>query len=134
MLRVERAGVLWRAFCVARTFILITLIKVLPEVGTLSQGVGFIGRIFTNFIVSTNFMLLVPYIKRAERPYFYFVMLCVALLFIVSVVQRRRPVRSLTAKIPFVLRAAVLAGICFAIVLFSFRTKSENIAFMYAGF
>ena len=133
-LRVERAGVLWRAFCVARTFVLITLIKVLPEVGTLSQGVGFIGRIFTDFTVTTNFKLLVPYIKRAERPSFFFVLLCVVLLFVVSVVQRKRSVRSLTAKIPFMLRAAVLAVICFAIVLFSFRTKSENIAFMYAGF
>ena len=133
-LRVGRAGFLWRAFRVARTFALNTLIKVLPEVGTLSQGVGFIGRMFTDFTVTTNFKLLFPYIKRAERPYFFAVMLCVALLFVVSVIQRKRSVRSLTAKIPFILRAAVLAVFCFAIVLFSLKTSGANNAFLYVGF
>ena len=46
-LHINESAWLWRAFQVCRTFLLVTFIKVLPEVGTLADGLGLWKRILT---------------------------------------------------------------------------------------
>ena len=136
-LRITDSNKAWRVFQVLRTFIVVTFIKVLPEVGTLSQGFGLWKQIFTNHSIPTSFKTLLPFVDLVNPINLinFLLMLCgVIAMFCISLRQRREPFRILFNKIPFALRLLILAiGI---VIIFSFGTAASwGIGgFMYAQF
>lgn len=132
LLRVKDGSFTWRLFQVARTFILVTFIKVLPEVGTLGQGLGLIGRIFTEHTVPTSFGALLPFVS--SKLDLLIILAMTAALFIVSLVQRGHKVRDIVNRLPLVLRAAVITCAFMLIIVFGVPATGGNGGFMYAQF
>ncbi len=118
----------WKYFCIVRTFILVTFIKVFPEVGTASDGFGIWKHALTAYHGPYNVSVFV------YRP--LIVLPGIILMFLVSVLQDRRPVRGIIDKVPLALRilaeAVMIVGIisCGYYVMFKFG----EIGFLYEGF
>ena len=127
-LRINESAWLWRAFQVLRTFFLITLIKVLPEVGTLSDGLGFWRQIFVGGLPH-SFAELIP---GATPLTLALIVLCAGLLLTVSLLQRKAPLFRQWARVPKPLRYALLAGLL-AITLY-FSGMNSLGGFLYAGY
>ena len=61
ILRINEKSIIWKWFQILRTFILVTYIKVLPEVGTLADGVGLWIASFTNQLRPVNLFEIIPF-------------------------------------------------------------------------
>lgn len=119
----------WRAFQTVRTFLLVTFIKVLPEVGGLRRGLGLWKRIFTNYTLPRFLSSLLPFAKSSELC---IILAFTAALFLTSLIQRRQPVRTWFAKWPKVLQLLLLAVLILAI--FYVGSSGNAGGFMYAQF
>ena len=136
-LRIDESSRLWQAFQTLRTFVLVTFIKVLPEVGTLSDGWGLWKRIFTDHELPRTLRRLLPFLDWSSLftlSHFAMAMLGTACLFCFSLIERRRPVRSITEKWPMPLRAAALGVLFFLIFTFGIQNSWEGGGFLYAQF
>ena len=131
-LGVREDGGLFRVFRVARTFLLVTLIKVLPEVGTLADGFGFVGRIFSGPFLPRSLDGLFPFTRNGA--YLLCVFAFTALLFAVSWVSLRRDVRELFSRLPFPARILILSALIVLIFLFGVPVTKTGGGFMYAQF
>ena len=122
---------LWNVFQIIRTFLLVTVIKVLPEVGTLSDGVGFWKHAFSNIGVAFS----MAEINVMDFNGKVSVLLGVVLMFAVSVIQTKGPVRDWISKKPALLRWTVYAVLLILTISFGIDPLSpEEGGFMYAGF
>lgn len=136
-LHIHEDAWLWRAFQTVRTFILVTFIKVLPEVGTLSDGWGLWMRIFTEHSVPQSLRRLLPFLDWSSKytlAHFAMALVGTACLFAFSLLQRKQPVRAYTDKWPMPLRAAMLGGVFFLIITFGIQNTWEGGGFLYAQF
>ena len=123
----------WKAFQVIRTFILVTFIKVLPEVGTLSDGFGLWRRIFTNYSIPTSFRALLPYVGGKYE--FLMVVFGIGLIFVTSLIQRRMPIRRwLERHIAYPVRIGIFVLLFFLIMYFGVPASGGAGSFMYAQF
>ncbi len=128
---------IWRAFQVIRTFILVTFIKVLPEVGTLSDGIGLWKRIFTNHEIPHSIQELLPFINwsvTANVPMTILAVMGTILLFVVSLLQRKQPFRVYFNKLPMVVRVVILTGMVMFIMSFGVQATWGVGGFLYANF
>ena len=132
-LHIREHSFLWKAFQTIRTFVLVTFIKVLPEVGTLKDGFGFWKRILTDHTMPTDFRALVPYCERSMRLGFFFVLCCVALLFAISLLQRKKPVRDYLNRLPYPVAAIVFSVLCIVIFVVGISASISG-AFLYEHF
>ena len=133
-LHILESALSWRAFQVIRTFILVTFIKVLPEVGTLSQGLGLWRQIFTEHTIPTYFAALFP---LAHTGYLRFLAAGggTCLMFLVSMIQRKQPVRQwLTDHVPYILRIALFVVLFMAMLFIGYPLIDQSGGFMYAEF
>ena len=128
-LRITDTSRLWRCIRVIRTFILITFIKVLPEVGTLAQGWGLWIHICTSDSVPTSFSQLLP---NMNITHFVVVSAGTLLMLIASLVQRRERVRDWFSRFPAPIRYLVLAGLI--VICLYYGTGDTVGGFMYARF
>lgn len=124
-------GPIWKLFQVARTFILVTFIKVLPEAGGLRNGLGLWKRIFTEHTIPNSLKALLPF---ASKVPLFIIAFGTILMLIVSLIQRKKPVRELFNKIPTVLRIFILALLIAILIFAAFCTDSNGGGFMYAQF
>ena len=131
---------LWRAFQTVRTFVLVTFIKVLPEVGTLSDGIGLWKQIFTEHTIPTSITTLLPFLEISNTLFdnnlpliFAVVVVLIGILFIFSLLQRKRPVREYFNKIPVPVRLVCLIAEFMLIASIGVMASLEG-GFMYAGF
>ena len=132
-LRIREDTWLWRAFQVLRTFLLVTFIKVLPEVGKLSDGLGLWKRIFTEHSIPHSLRQLLPFVEVYRELAVVLFGLC--LMFLVSLLQRRGPVRGwLERHVPYVLRILLFVGLFFLILYFGVPASGGLGGFMYAEF
>ena len=121
----------WRLFQVVRTFLLVTLIKVLPEVGTLADGFGLIGRIFTGGL-SRDPYRLIPFVQKLSE--LWTVLFGVGLMLLVSLVQRKEPFRDyLARRVPYGVRIMIFAALFF-LILYLGVPASGGGGFLYAQF
>ena len=131
--RIDASKPTWKVILVARSFFLVSLIKVIPEVGTLSQGLGLIGRAFTEHTFTTSFYTIFPFLQ-GENMIKLAALSCMLVLWIItSVLQRKKPIRDYFAKWPIWLRVAALIAIFFIIVVVGIPASKEG-SFLYEAF
>ncbi len=131
-LRINESAWLWRAFQVLRTFMLIVFIKVLPEVGGLSAGFGLWSRIFTEHTIPGSVSGLLPFVDIYID--FAVMIAFTAVLFVFSLIQRKRQVREYFNKIPMVIRIIILALMFVTAIIFGGRNNEFSMQFLYAQF
>lgn len=123
----------WRAFQTIRTFILVTFIKVLPEVGTLSDGWGLWVRIFTEHTIPTTFRGLLPFVDSGLN--LLAVISGTGLIFITSLISRRQPVRQwLEEHTCYFVRICIYAVMLVVITYFGYAFVGKTGGFLYEQF
>ena len=131
-LKINERGFCWRAFATLRTFFVVTMIKVFPEVGGFSGGVGYWKHCFVNWKMPKDFSAFIYPVADGEA---FFVLLAgAALMFIVSLLQRKKPVRQRLARLWLPVRILIFALMFIAIVYYGVPTQSEGGGFLYAQF
>lgn len=124
---------IWRAFQTIRTFILVTFIKVLPEVGTLSEGFGLWKQVFTNHHIPTSFYELFPFVTNKLE--LFIILMGLTLIFITSLIQRRQPIRAwLEQKTSFPVRILIYSLLFFLIMYYGVPASGKAGGFMYEQF
>ncbi len=132
-LRIREDAWLWRAFQVGRTFLLITFIKVLPEVGGLRDGLGLWKRILTEHSLPRSLGELLPFVDKYRD--LAAVLFGVGLMLAVSLLQRRGSVRALLGrKLPYALRVLLYVALFFCILYFGVPAAVGQGGFLYAEF
>lgn len=125
----------YQCFQIIRTFILVTFIKVLPEVGSLRQGLGLWKHIFTDHRIPTGVSQLLQFVDNSLF-WFGMAMMGTAMMFAVSLMQNKGPVRERFNRLPCWVRlcaegaALVFVATFGGVALYSFGGGG----FMYAGF
>lgn len=134
ILRINESKWSWRAFQTIRTFILVTFIKVLPEVGTLSEGFGLWRRIFTKHTFwGEAKSTLLPFLGDANPRTVLLVCFLIILLFVLSLLQRKQSIREYFNKIHVVVRILLLVFLVFLIIMVGVPVSQEG-AFLYERF
>lgn len=136
-LRIKENNRLWIAFQIIRTFILITFIKVLPEVGTLRDGIGFWKQIFTNHTLPHGLRGLLPFVDMSITVYkvnFILAILGIILMFVVSAIQSKNMVRYYFNKLPKTLRLLILSLVIVIVATFGVQATWGSGGFLYAQF
>ena len=132
-LRINESTWLWRAFQTLRTFLLVTFIKVLPEVDGLRAGLGLWKRIFTEHTFPHTVSELLPFVDNATN--LYAILFGILLMFIVSLLQRKQPVREwLEKKTIYPVRMLIFVALFFLILYFGVPASGGIGGFMYAQF
>ena len=131
-LRVKESSFGWRAFQVIRTFFLVTLIKVLPEVGSLKDGFGLVARIFTRPWLPDSARSIAPFFRSHYNT--VNILLCTAVLFVSSLLQRKQPLRTRFEKVPIVLRVILLAMLLVYIIFAGIPATVGAGGFLYEQF
>lgn len=131
--KVNESSFAWRAFSTLRTFFIVTLIKVFPEVGSFRGGVGYWMHCFqdwdfSNFSIAT---LIYPIASSKEAG---ILMFGAFLMFVTSLLQRRMGVRDRISKWPMVIRYTIFVALFFAIVLWGIPTQNAGGGFLYEQF
>ena len=121
----------WKYIQVIRTFILVTFIKVLPEVGSLKSGLKLWSRVFTNHTIPTTFKELLPF---ASYVTFYIIVFGTLLMILFSLIQRKISVNVTFNKIPTILRLFILAILVSTMIFALLCTSNAGGGFMYAQF
>lgn len=134
-LRINAEGRAFRVFQVLRTFVLVTFIKVLPEVGDLRDGLGLWKHIFTNWQIHAGVKELVAFVTTGKE-WFAIALTGVAAMLAVSLVQRKRRVTDDLLKLPYPVR--LLAAAVAVVIVIAFGGQALYYfgggGFLYAGF
>lgn len=137
VLRIDDANRFWRVLRIARTFTIVALLEVLPEVGTLADGFHFWACIFTNWRLPAGLADLLPfvYFQNFNKTIgFCVAMCCVALLFASSLMQRKKPIRAYFNALPVWTQVVLLSALIMLIASFGVQASWGAEGFMYANF
>lgn len=134
-LKINNENKVFKCFQVVRTFILVTFIKVLPEVGGLRRGLGLWKHILTDFTIPANVHQLLEFVTTGK----YWLIIAffgTLLMFVVSCLQNRCQVRELFDKLPIAVRIVVVSCWMIFVAVFGGWALYEfgGGGFMYAGF
>ena len=121
----------WRGFTLLRTFIIVAFIKILPEVGSLGDGLALWGRALT-FTAPSGLASLLGADYGAAIP--ASAMAVAGALFIFSLISLKRDVRSLFARIPWIIRIVILAAAFVLLVAVGIPEDLMEGGFAYARF
>lgn len=132
-LHINESTWLWRAFQTIRTFVLVTFIKVLPEVGTLSAGFGLWKQVFTNHHMPASYGELLPFVTDGIE--LLVILLGLVVVFITSLIQRKQPIRAwLEQKTSYPVRILIYCILFFLIMYYGIPASGKAGGFMYAQF
>ena len=109
----------------------------MPEVGTLSDGLGLWKQIFTNHQIPHSLGELLPFMEFSwiiDKINVLLVFAGVAVMFVMSMLQRKKPVRSYFNQIPGIVRWAVLAIVLIMIASFGVNSSWDGGDLLYAQF
>ena len=135
--KIDNKNFAWKLFRVCRTFLLVTLIKILPEVGTLKDGLGLCKQIIFNHNLPSSIQELFPYLDMTNnlpKLNFLIVVLGIFIMLLFSVVQRKKPVREYYNSLPFFFRILIISIAIIFILSFGVRSSWEFGGFMYENF
>lgn len=127
----------WKLFQVLRTFILVTFIKVIPEVGSLSDGLGFIGNIFTSNVKFQSPKDLLSFVDLSSPLFIIFFMISIIgilLMLIVSILQRKKSIRYRIGSFPIIIKVLIFVLLLFVIASFGVQSTWDSGGFLYAQF
>lgn len=137
-LHVHECSFTFRAFRVIRTFVIILLLEVLAAVGAMAgSGIDFMKRIFTDYTIPRGLTKLLPSgtaVTNLTLINLAFAASGIAIMFIVSLLQRKGSVRDKLDKIPFVIKIAATGVAIICLVAFGVEASWGAGAFMYANF
>ena len=128
---------MWQMFRIIRTFILVTFIKVLPEVGTLTDGIGLWSNIFTSKVPILSISDILPFIDlESATAVNSLTVACIGVLFMLvfSIIQYRGPVRKYFNALPGIIRLVLLNFVIILTIIFGVPTTWNGGGFMYANF
>ena len=134
-IRVENK--LWRLFCVLRTFTIAAMLEVLPEVGSLTDGFHLWRCIFTNAWIPHSLGALIPFVhlRNFNRLLgFSVAMLFILVMFIGSLMQRKKPIREYVNALPNWCQILGLSLMILVILTFGIQASWGAEGFMYANF
>lgn len=139
VLGIRESSRLWAAFQTVRTFILVTFIKVLPEVGTLSDGLRLWRQVFVNHEPRFDLAWIIKFPSTSMGASYLFFLLAVmgtAAMFAASLLQRKKPVRAYFNELPTAVRILLISGLLFTVLTFGTLATyhSGNGGFLYAQF
>ncbi len=122
----------WRAFATLRTFFIVTMIKVFPEVGDFRAGISFWKHCFTNWTVHFNNLseLFYPIISKKDL---LIILVGAISIFIISLLQRKQSVRERISHLPAFTRYAIFLIIFFLIIICGVPTQNGG-GFLYEQF
>mgnify|MGYP003290047887 CR=1 FL=1 len=127
-----------RLFRVVRTFLIIMALESIAAVASYGQnGFAFVARIFTEHSIPTSLGSLLP--STGSGNNFARITLALALagaclMFVFSLIQRRRRRRDLFERVPMVFRVLILSAAIILIITFGVESSWGAGAFMYANF
>jgi hypothetical protein len=136
-LRINEKNPCWNGFLIIRTFILVTFIKVLPEVGTLEEGLGLWWNIFTNWTIPRSFSELFPFVNLSITVYkinFVFSIFGTILMFAVSCIEQKNQVRVYFNRLPAIVRCVIMGIALVLIATFGIQASWGAGGFLYAQF
>ena len=136
-LGMEDGSRFWKGFRILRTFTIAALLEVLPEVGSLSDGLRFWGCIVRNRWLPGSLTELLPFVHLMNfnrTVGFLAAMGCVALLFIASLMQRKKPVRAAFNALPVWAQMLALSALVMVIASLGVQASWGAEGFMYANF
>lgn len=128
-LHLHDSNKIWRLFRILRTFLLVAFIKVLPEVGTLSQGIGLWGRVFTGG-ADFSFNGLFPY---GVLPVQLIVILFgTMMMFVLDLIKYRKTPDEFLDSVPALIRFSLYFVLIALIIIFgSYGTGFTTHDFLY---
>ena len=127
----------WQIFRILRTFTIVALLEVLPEVGTLQDGFHFWSSIVTNWYLPSDFVDILPFVyfhNFNKTLGFAVAMVGVLLLFCISMLQRKKPLPEAWNAIPVWLQVLLLSALILVIGTFGIQASWGAEGFMYANF
>ena len=131
-LKIRQSSFWWRAFATLRTFFVVTMIKVFPEVGSFSDGVGFWKHCFINWnFTKLDFSFLYPITQKLDL---FVIVGSAILIFATSLLQRKKGIRARLSTLPFALRCMIFTAMFFAIILLGIPAQNSGGGFLYAQF
>ena len=136
-LRISDRSAFWRAVRILRTFTIVALLEVLPEVGTLGDGFHFWACIAANWRLPTGLKDLLPFVHLQnfnKTIGFCAALGCTALVFIASLMQRKKPVRASFNALPRFVQVLLLAALIMLTASFGIQASWGAEGFMYANF
>lgn len=121
----------WKAFSMARTFLLVCLLKVFPGPQNTLESFRYIGRLFTAHRMPAGWQELMPGIGRGDAILLLF---AIGLMFAVDVIGEREPVRDVLARRNTLVRWALyLFLLIFILAVGQFQVSMTG-GFAYAQF
>ena len=124
-------GKKWKLIQVIRTFALVTFIKVLPEVGSLNSGLGLWKRALTEHTIPRSIKAMLPFASKVPLIIIAF---GTVLMLILSLLQRKQPVRDIFNRLPAIVRIFALSFLISTLIYAALCTDSVGGGFMYAQF
>ncbi len=132
MLHIPQESWWWKLFCILRTFLIVSLMKVFPAADSTSGSFQIIKRILFNFDISLSREAIFPGMQDYILIYIAFGLI---LFFIVSLIQERKmPMRDFLAQRPFAVRWLVYFVLIAGILGFGAFDSTMVGGFEYAQF
>lgn len=131
-LHIRENSILWNGFVILRTFFLVTLIKVFPEVGSFQDGVGFWYHCFTDWTKPNSFLSFIYPI--ADTRSLMILLSGAVMMLIVSLMQGHGSVREQIGRWPSFIRYLLFALMVLAIIYFGVPAQQNGGGFLYAQF
>lgn len=130
-LHISGKGMAWQMFCIGRTFLLVSFLKVFPGAGSTSDAIGMIGKMITDFRPSLSYAAWFPGMTGTELIYIFFGLI---LFFAVSCIQEQRMVRDWLSSKPFAFRWAIYLILLCSILSFGVLVTDVAGGFEYAQY
>lgn len=128
----------FKMFQISRTFVVLMLLEVIAAVSALSgNGFKYFAKVFTDVSLSLNIFNLLPNVSSGSNLTIINLFIAfagVCLMFISSLLQRRRPIRYYFNKLPLFVRILIMSCAIILIASFGVEATWGAGAFMYANF
>lgn len=136
-LQIKDDNKIFKYFQIVRTFIVVSMIKVLPEVGGLRKGLKLWMHIITNHRIPSGVYQLFEFATSSlNKMWLLIFAVCVVCMFLVSICKNCVDVRDRLYNLPKIVRILFVSGFLMFVLIFGGYALYSfgSGGFMYAGF